>query len=311
MSENKIFDCELGIWALRFLQYHQTQRNASGHTLVAYRADLLEFLFFLKTYPDFPATLNFWTDFKRARSCLRQYAMHLGKNSTKVSTQSRKLAALRSFFKYLLVQDALSENPFAYLPLPKKEKTLPKFLTETETVSILDDPRTQNHPSYWRDRAILELLYSCGIRVQELVNLNISDIDFWNETIRVFGKGNKERIVPVGKTALAAVKSYLDKMNKSIQQRKEALFVNLKGARISTRAIRLIIDGWVRRTALRKHVSPHMFRHSFATHLLNHGCDLRTLQEMLGHSNLSTTQIYTHTSIDQLKKTYERSHPRN
>jgi len=282
------------------------QRGASLNTIRAYELDLKEFNNFLnkefQKIPDFE---------KSARVIVRSYLTFLAEKTKPKSpaTIARKIYSLRSFFKFLVKESAISQNIFSYLTTPKIRKKLPVFLTEKEMENLLDLQK-DTFSLGLRDQAILELLYSCGLRVSELVSLNIDDIDFFSGTVRTIGKGNIERIVPVGDTALKAIYKYLNFRKKFAQQNEKALFLNYAGKRITDRSIRKIIDRWVKQTAIKKHVSPHVIRHSFATHMLNAGCDLRSVQEMLGHKNLSTTQVYTHITTEHLKKVYEKAHPR-
>lgn len=303
-----MLESSFDIWIKRFLLFMRSEKQASVLTLTAYQHDLNEFLKFAQSdqYQD-----KKWSDFRESKLMIREFWMELSKRKLNASSIARKLAALRSFFKYLVMEDQIAYNPFQYLPSPKKEKNLPKFLTEKETHIILDVFKTHSHKFMLRDEALMELLYSTGVRVHEAVGLNVEDIDYWNGMIRVLGKGQKERIIPVGEKAVKSIQSYLnDREKKEGLKIKGALFLNPLKKRLSARGVRKIIDRWLLNCSIAKHVTPHMFRHSFATHLLNQGCDLRTVQELLGHKSLSTTQIYTHTSIEQLKKVYDRAHPR-
>jgi len=186
---------------------------------------------------------------------------------------------------------------------------LPYFLSEAEMNTLLDLPATTNDRYAVRDGAMMELLYSSGIRIHELCQLKIQDVDIWSGLVRVMGKGNRERLVPVGKTALTRMRIYLE-ARPAAQQHSGPLFMAPKGGRLTEGAARVAVAGWVRQAALHKRITPHAFRHSFATHLLNHGCDLRTVQELLGHKSLTTTQTYTHVSAEHLQKVYRNAHPR-
>jgi len=201
----------------------------------------------------------------------------------------------------------LKTNPITSLSSPKQEKHLPLFFTEEEVTKLIGSVKLDDERGF-RDRAVIETFYSTGIRVSELVGLNIEDIDFIGAVIKVLGKGKKERIVPIGDIALAAIRAYLERRKK--EQEAGALFLNKSGKRITDRGIRNIIDKYIRIASIRQGVSPHTLRHSFATHLLNRGADLRSVQELLGHVNLSTTQIYTHLTTEKLKKVYDKAHPR-
>lgn len=301
------FDLEL--WVKRFLLFQRGERNASPNTLRAYQKDLSDFSVFLaKT--GHSADLS---NFRQARLVVREFWIFCTKRKLSTSTLLRKLAALRSFFRYLLREDVVGSNPFDYLSLPKREKTLPKFLTEKETDTFFAAMQGSDHKLAVRDRALLELLYSSGIRVQEASGLNVEDLDLWNGMVRVFGKGSRERMVPLGETATRCLELYIkerERKERLLEPPRGPLFLNPARKRLGVRGIRKIILRWVKVAALRRNVSPHMFRHTFATHLLNRGCDLRTVQEMLGHKSIATTQLYTHTTTEQLKKVYQNAHPR-
>lgn len=293
----------LDLWVRRFILFMRAERAASSHTILAYQNDLKEFIKFIKK-----PTLSL-ANFRELRLLVREYWVNLSKKKVQVSTISRKLGSLRSFFKFLVKEELLSNNPFNYLTFPKKEKHLPNFLTENEMGSFLSVFETSSHRFKLRDKALMELLYSSGLRVQELVNLNVEDLDLWNGMVLAFGKGNKERLVPMGQIATNAIEAYL-RESKRADSYKGALFLNGFGRRLTTRGIRKIILRLLKKSALHKNLTPHMMRHSFATHLLNKGCDLRIVQELLGHKSLTTTQLYTHTSMENLKRVYQHAHPR-
>jgi site-specific recombinase XerD len=220
----------------------------------------------------------------------------------------RKIATLRSFTAYLMRQGHLDKNPFKLLPSPKKEKLLPKFLSIPETDRLLDTTAQSKHFAL-RDKALFELMYSSGLRRSEVTALKIRDIDFFNGLVKVFGKGRKERLIPVTQTALQALKDYL--ATRKNPQAEEALFLNKNGKPLSGDGLAYIFKNTAIASHLARRVTPHSLRHSFATHLLGNGCDLRSLQEMLGHKSLSTTQVYTHVSLDQLKSVYNQAHPKS
>jgi tyrosine recombinase XerC len=279
----------------KFITYLEVERNYSSHTTLNYRIDLEEFFKFLGPasietvgYPD-----------------LRRFLAQLKGRNLKPRTVSRKLSSLRSFFKFLQREKVIQSNPAKLLVTPKLDKPLPHFMSEEETIQLIESPKSGkiNSP---RDRAIFEILYSTGIRVSELVGLKVDDVDFIGNIIKVMGKGKKERMVPIGDQALDALKGYMD--NRKVESK--SVFLNKNGTRLSDRSVRNIINKYILEQAMAQHVTPHMFRHSFATHLLNHGADLRSVQELLGHVNLSTTQIYTHLTTEKLKKVYDQSHPR-
>ncbi len=293
--------------AKKFILYLKAERNVSPHTVRAYSNDLKEFLEYLRKN-----SISDLSNFRKSRLLIREYWASIHREDGKPSTLTRKLASLRSFFKYLVLEDVVDTNPFSYLKIPKGEKKLPQFLTESEMGQFLGKFDAAKDLKGLRDHAFFEVLYSSGLRIHEAVGLNLDDVDLWNGTLRVFGKGSRERIVPLGKSAVHALEAYLDKrkgQNRSLQAAR-AVFLNLRGGRLSTRGAFKSLELWKGRFQQTKGFSPHTFRHSFATHLLNRGCDLRTVQEMLGHKSLSSTQVYTHTSIERLKKTYEGAHPR-
>lgn len=289
-------------WIQKFLLNLRAERSVSPHTLRAYQHDLAQYKEFLRVkYPGLTLDRNH-------RLVIRDYLADLHTRNLQRSTLLRAIAVLRSFYKYLVREGALGRTPFTGLPMPKREKHLPHYLSEEEMSQLLAVPAQSARRRAVRDSALLELLYSSGLRVQELCQLNIEDIDVWGGMVRVFGKGSRERLIPVGATALQRIHAYLESPPKA--RRAGPLFLNHRGGRLSDRGARLLVNQWVHRAALQKKVSPHAFRHSFATHLLNRGCDLRTVQEMLGHRSLVTTQMYTHVSTEHLKKVYEQAHPR-
>ncbi len=226
------------------------------------------------------------------------------------SSLHRKISAIRHFYLFLNKRGARPDNPAVVLVSPRKEKYLPSCLTLEEMQRLLDFNYPRNEKGY-RDRAIMETLYSSGLRVSEVVSLRIGDIDFSQRILRVIGKGKKERIVPVTSEALTAIRDYLLHRESSSQERNSPLFTNLRGGRLTTRAVEYILEETVKAAGIFRRVTPHMLRHSFATHFLGNGMNLRYLQSMLGHSNLSTTEIYTHLSVEEIKKVYRESHPGN
>ena len=286
-------------YVARFLAFLEIERNASAHTIKNYQVDLRDFLNFLKSKS--VSAVDYLE--------IRRFLGFLKEENYQKSTIARKLACLRSFFKFLAREDLLKTNPTAGIQSPKKEKKLPAYLELSEVEHLLEAP----NGSSWeekRDKAILEALYSSGIRVGELAGLNDDDVDLFSGQLKVRGKGKKERIVPIGSVAMKAIQIYLDARPKRDPKFKNALFLNRQGTRLTDRSVRRIINKYVRRIALGKEVSPHMLRHSFATHLLDRGADLRSVQELLGHENLSTTQIYTHVSTKRLREAFAKAHPR-
>lgn len=284
-----------------FAAYLETERNVSPHTLAAYRSDLAQLLAFVTREKGENASAQ-----DVDHLLLRRYLAGLAKNAKK-SSIGRKLAAIRSFFRFLLRRGIVAKNPAELIATPKKEQRLPFHLDIDQATSLMEAPEDeQKH--VLRDRAILELLYSSGLRVSELTGLNIGELDLAGGMVRVTGKGGKERIVPAGSRALAAVRDYLDERGSSAAH--SALFLNTRGGRINRRSVARIIDAHVMRIAAFKRISPHTLRHTFATHMLEGGADLRAIQELLGHASLSTTQKYTHVSIDRLMEVYDKAHPK-
>lgn len=284
-----------------FTAYLQTERNASPHTLAAYRSDLAQMLAF---------ALHDKGESVSAQDIdhlfLRRYLAGLAK-STKKSSIGRKLAAIRSFFRFLLRRGIIAKNPAELIATPKKEQRLPFHLDIDQATTLMEAPDVaQKH--VLRDRAILELLYSSGLRVSELTGLDFTELDLAGGMVRVTGKGGKERIVPVGCRAQAALQEYIDQRENNTG--KGAVFLNTRGDRINRRNVARIVRAHVAQIAAFKEISPHTLRHTFATHMLEGGADLRAIQELLGHASLSTTQKYTHVSIDRLMEVYDKAHPK-
>ncbi|MBL7196513.1 MAG: tyrosine recombinase XerC [Candidatus Omnitrophica bacterium] len=285
----------------KFLRYLEIEKNVSNHTILNYKLDLRDFKKFLQDKP--AEEVDYLT--------LRKYLVYLKENNLSNRTISRRISCLRSFYKFLFREGLIKNNPVLMLSTPKQDKMLPIFLTEDEVTRLIETPGTDTL-SGLRDRAIIETLYSTGMRVSELVSLNIDNIDFIGATLKVLGKGKKERMLPIGDQALKAINKYLSNRNSLKKAKKETkiLFLNKNNRRLSDRGVRKIINKHIHTASLKSGISPHTLRHSFATHLLNRGADLRSVQELLGHANLSTTQIYTHLTTDKLKSVYQKAHPR-
>lgn len=279
----------------KYIRYLEIEKNASKHTILNYQRDLDEFKKFLGE------TQLENVDYL----ALRKFLSILREKNLKSRSISRKLSCLRSFFRFLNREGFLKNDPTQAVSSPKLERYLPIFLTEDEVTKLIESPDAKEL-SGLRDRAILETFYSTGIRISELVGLNLENIDFFGAVVKVSGKGKKERMVPIGDKALRAIRDYTEQR----KQQAPAAFLNKNGRRITDRGVRLVLDKYIQRTALRENISPHSLRHSFATHLLNRGADLRSVQELLGHANLSTTQIYTHLTTEKLKNVYDKAHPR-
>lgn len=294
-----------------FLNHLLVEKGASALTLAGYRTDLLQVYEFMAESMDLSID-EIPVDIITHRN-VRDYLAYLQENGLSRATIARKLASLRSFVKFLCREGILENNPIAAVATPKQDKKLPKFLYAMEIEMLLAAPDTHK-PLGSRDRAILETLYAAGLRVSELVMMNLKDIDFPEEFIKVRGKGNKERIVPLGTKAKQALLDYIHHSRSCLLKQNgpptTAVFLNKYGGRLSARSVRNIINKYIDETAINQKISPHTLRHTFATHLLNAGADLRSVQEMLGHVKLSTTQIYTHLTMENIKTVHQNSLPR-
>lgn len=294
-----------------YISFLKNEKNYSHNTIISYKNDLIQLLNYLKDYKILKKNNIQYID----RSMMRKYIVNLKKSDYSTRSICRKISTIRSFFKFLSREGRVSTNPTFNLVTPKIVRKLPYFLYLQEVNKLIEAP-PRNTIFGIRDRAILELLYGTGMRVGELVNLNIIDVDLPEKTIRVFGKGSKERILPLNNPSIKATQEYLTNRSlfrKNIDLGKNdlnALLLNRFGGRLSARNIRRIIIKYMKIAGLNKKISPHVLRHSFATHLLEGGADLRSVQELLGHESLSTTQIYTHITKERLKIIYKKSHPR-
>ena len=310
-----------------FLEYLESQRNFSPHTLRGYTADLTQFAQFLIALganPDPMVDLScdelpLLTDADPAALNdrllqvepvdIRAFLAALRNTEYSKATTARKLASLRSFYKYLVRQGLIATSPVSVIRTPRQDKRLPKCLDVDQVDALLAAPDTGELLGA-RDRAILETIYSAGLRISELVDLDVEDLDEFGEALRIQGKGKKERLAPIGGCALQSIQHYLRKRKDAFgQDAAGALFVNRSGQRITDRSIRRKLGKYLQAAGIDMQVSPHVLRHSFATHMLNAGADLRSVQEMLGHESLSTTQIYTHLTTDRLQKVYRQAHP--
>ncbi len=303
-------------WIRQFIQYLSSEKNASPHTCRCYQRDLEEFEHFLKSYEEsiFLSGRPDWG--KVNRITIRKYLSFLHRINQK-SSIARKISTLRSFYRYLMRERIVSSNPAKAVATPKVEKTLPTTLTVDEAMELVESPNQplkgishkENAFGALRDQAILELLYSSGLRVSELVGLNVEDLDLNLEIVKVMGKGRKERIVPVGEKAIKALTLYLN--HRGGAENEAPLFINWRGGRLTSRSVARLIKKYSRMSGIVRKVSPHSLRHSFATHLLDAGADIREIQEMLGHASLSTTQKYIHLSPGKLMEVYDKAHPRS
>jgi len=287
----------------RYLNYLKAERNFSPYTVRNYTTDLLDFFQFLKTKGvDSLGEVD--------KYVLRDYLAHLADRKLVKASIARKMSAIRSFFGYLVREDMIDISPAAAISSPKLEKRLPSFLTVAETVRLLTTPDLAK-PEGLRDRALMELLYASGLRVSELVSLNLEQVNLETGEVRVWGKGAKERIVLIGKPAAQALSTYISEGRPRLTGKKatSALLLNRYGARIIARQVEKILEKHARTAGIGKRVHPHLLRHTFATHLLDGGADLRVVQELLGHADLSSTQIYTHVTKSKAKKVYLSAHP--
>jgi len=287
----------------KYRNYLEAERNVSPYTVRNYTTDLSGFFNFLKT--------KGISSLKEVdRHVLRDYLSYLMEQGIVKASIARKLSAIRSFYRYLLREKIISTNPVATTSSPKLDKRLPSFLTPQETVRLLEAPDLST-PQGLRDRALMELLYAAGLRVSELVHLDVGQVNFDTNEIRVWGKGSKERMVLMGQPAAAALTTYLNQGRPQLlgEKRSSALFVNRYGGRLIERRVQRILEKYTNIAGIGKRVHPHMLRHTFATHLLDGGAGLRVVQELLGHANLSSTQIYTHVTKSQAKKVYLAAHP--
>jgi integrase/recombinase XerD len=288
---------------LDFLAYLEFERGLSRNTLEAYRSDLLQFGRFLDERK--VSALD------AGGADLGDFLASLAERSASAATIHRKAACLRSFYRHLRQEGILEGDPTASVTAPRRGRKLPQVLSRGEVDRLLEQPRGAE-PVARRDRALLELMYACGLRASEAISLDVADVDLEEQVLRARGKGSKERVVPVGGRAAAAVRAYLERGRPAlVKGRPEtALFVNFRGARLTRQGLYKIVRRHASAVGLEDRMSPHTLRHTFATHLLAGGCDLRSVQEMLGHADVSTTQLYTHLSSERLKDVYFRAHPR-
>jgi integrase/recombinase XerC len=284
-----------------FIAYLKNERNLSFHTERSYLSDLEQFADFLGDVS--PAQID--------HLALRGFLADLMNRKIKKSSIARKLSSIRTFFKYLNRAGILKNNPARLVSTPRREKRLPAVLTADDTQRLMEAPGRftgENYETVLRDRAVLETLYSTGIRASELAGINRNDLSRPERLIRIRGKGKKERIVPIGRTALGALDNYLERKKSGADN--AAVFTGPSGKRLTVRTVQRILENYRKKLGFQQKASPHTLRHSFATHLLESGADLRAIQELLGHASLSTTQRYTHLNLDSLMETYDKAHPR-
>ena len=311
-------------FVLRFLDYLDHERNFSAHTLRGYQGDLRQFCQFLLAQKATPGAALSADDLPPLDVCqeqdvhslavsvepvdLRAYLAVLRNSGYTKTTIARKLASLRSFYRFLVRTRQIEDSPAGVIRTPRQDKRLPKCLDVEQVTALLETPQAGTFLGA-RDKAILETIYSGGLRISELVGLDAEDLDEFAQAVRVRGKGKKERLVPLGGPALAAIEAYLPFRSQNGAGEYGPLFINDDGGRLTDRSIRRRLDYYLKACGIPIHISPHTLRHSFATHMLNAGADLRSVQELLGHASLSTTQIYTHLTTRRLKEVYDRTHP--
>ena len=299
--------------ASRFLHHQEYVVNASSNTIRSYGGDLSDFITFLAG--DRKGEKSGGPLFSEAGDIthveVRRFLGECYRKGLTKATVSRKLAALKSFFKYLLEEGLVSENPLQLVSSPRYRRPLPEYLSIHEVLQLLESPSGEGVLDH-RNRALLELLYATGIRAGELVRIDMEDIDLTTRFVRVTGKGNKERIVPFGRHAEQALAAYTGRRIELLKDGfgEKALFLNRLGTRLTSRSVQRVVGKYIKKCALSRRISPHALRHTFATHLLDAGADLRSIQELLGHESISTTQRYTHVSLKRLRESYFRAHPR-
>jgi len=293
----------------RFVTYLSVEKGFSINTLDAYRNDLSQLSDFIVEEASKHNHVPSWTDVNR--QIMLSYLLNLKERGYAATTQARKVAAAKSFFSFMVDERLLKDNPMENVGSPNVGRSLPKAISVSQVRRLLEQPAKQSTPDAKRDRAMLELLYATGMRVSELISLNLDDI-VGDGFVRCFGKGHKERLIPIHQRASVAVEDYINEARPQLVRNNgvKALFVNRRGDRLTRQGFWQILKGYAKAAKLDVEITPHTLRHSFATHMLNGGADLRSVQELLGHVNISTTQVYTHLTNEHVHRTYENSHPR-
>ena len=294
----------------RFLTYLSVEKGFSENTLAAYHNDLSQLVSFIDEEASKRGLTPSWVDF--SRQGMLSYLLNLKERNYADTTLARKVAAAKSFFKFMVAEGRLKDNPTANVGSPNVGRQLPKPITISQVRRLLEQPTKQSKPEAKRDSAMLALLYASGMRVSELISLNLGDLDTEGDFVRCFGKGRKERLIPIYRQASLTVTEYVKEARPSLARSHEekALFLNRRGERLTRQGFWQILKGYARAAELETEITPHTLRHSFATHMLSGGADLRSVQELLGHANISTTQVYTHLTSEHVRRTYEKSHPR-
>lgn len=294
-----------------FLNYLLVEKGFSKNTEEAYRNDLFQLETFINEEASKRGIIPSWNNFDRQE--MLSYMLNLKEKRYASTTLARKVAAAKSFFKFLTEEHKVQQNPTENIASLKVGRALPKPISVAQARRLLDEPLKQSTPEAKRDKAMLELLYASGMRVSELVSLNLADIDTPGGYVRCFGKGHKERMIPIYPRAAQSIEAYLNESRPQIVQNhadEKALFLNVRGERLTRQGLWQILKGHAKSANIEADVTPHTLRHSFATHMLNGGADLRMVQELLGHANISTTQVYTHLTSEHVRRTYDKSHPR-
>ncbi len=295
-----------------FLDHLAGEKGASPHTVAAYRNDLTQLEEYATSASGNGHRVSGWTWVNQ--EFLSDYIVSLHERGYTATTVARKIASLKSFFGYMLEEGEISNDPTEHLSSLRVGRSLPKALSVQEVQRLLEEPERIHTPEGIRDAAMLELLYASGLRVSELVNLNVRDVNVAEQYVRCLGKGSKERVVPLHRKAVSAVRAYVQqsrpKLLRSLAEEEPALFVNHRGERLTRQGFWLILKGYARKAGIASNITPHTLRHSFATHLLAGGASLRNVQELLGHASIATTQVYTHLTTDRIRGEYERAHPR-
>jgi len=292
-----------------FLNYLTVEKGFSGNTVVAYRNDLYQLASFVEEEATKRGLAPLWTSF--GRQGMLSYLLNLKERNYAATTAARKVAATKSFFSFMVAEGNIKDNPTLNITSPRVGKSLPKPISINQAMLLLEQPAKLSTVEAKRDKAMLELLYASGMRVSELVSLNLDDINTDGGDVRCFGKGHKERIIPIAPRAALSVKKYLQEARPHlVHDAEQALFLNRRGDRLTRQGLWQILKGYAKSAGLDKEITPHTLRHSFATHMLNGGADLRSVQELLGHANISTTQVYTHLTTEHVRRIYEKSHPR-
>ena len=294
-----------------FLNHLSMEKGFSGNTVEAYRNDLYQLADFVSDNVSIGGRTPQWSGVDR--NLLINYILDLKERNYAPATVARKVAAVKSFFDFLVADGVLRSDPTENITSPKVGKSLPKPLSPSEVEALLAEPAKRNTPEGKRDTAMMELLYAGGMRVSELIALDITDVNLEAEFVRCFGKGSKERVIPIHRKAVEAVREYVQEARPELLGKKEgeaALFLNRRGERLTRQGFWLILKGYTKAAGITKPVTPHTLRHSFATHVLSGGADLRAVQELLGHANISSTQIYTHLTSEHVRQAYDKAHPR-